>query len=287
MDFFLSNLLNGISYGMILFLIAAGMSIVLGIMGITNLAHGSLYMIGAYIGWTIFVQLGMNFWLAVFAGAVVSGIIGLLIERIFLKHLYKQVNEQVLLTYGLVYITTNLVTWIWGGRYRLQFTAPELDMHTVNLGSFSFPLTRIVITIFGILVALILWYLQDKTRIGAIVRAGMDDKEMVQGLGINLELVSMAVFFVASFVAGLAGVIGAQLLSTYPGLGENVLLLTLAVIIVGGIGSIQGALVGGLLIGLIDNFGKALFPQYAMFTIYFAMIIVLLIKPSGLLGRSK
>ena len=287
MDFFLSNLLNGISYGMILFLIAAGMSIVLGIMGITNLAHGSLYMIGAYIGWTIFVQLGMNFWLAVFAGAVVSGIIGLLIERIFLKHLYKQVNEQVLLTYGLVYITTNLVTWIWGGRYRLQFTAPELDMHTVNLGSFSFPLTRIVITIFGIVVALILWYLQDKTRIGAIVRAGMDDKEMVQGLGINLELVSMAVFFVASFVAGLAGVIGAQLLSTYPGLGENVLLLTLAVIIVGGIGSIQGALVGGLLIGLIDNFGKALFPQYAMFTIYFAMIIVLLIKPSGLLGRSK
>jgi len=148
-------------------------------------------------------------------------------------------------------------------------------------------LTRIVITIFGIVVALILWYLQDKTRIGAIVRAGMDDKEMVQGLGINLELVSMAVFFVASFVAGLAGVIGAQLLSTYPGLGENVLLLTLAVIIVGGIGSIQGALVGGLLIGLIDNFGKALFPQYAMFTIYFAMIIVLLIKPSGLLGRSK
>jgi len=287
MDFFLSNLLNGISYGMILFLIAAGMSIVLGIMGITNLAHGSLYMIGAYIGWTIFVQLGMNFWLAVFAGAVVSGIVGLLIERIFLKHLYKQVNEQVLLTYGLVYITTNLVTWIWGGRYRLQFTAPELDMHTVNLGSFSFPLTRIVITIFGIVVALILWYLQDKTRIGAIVRAGMDDKEMVQGLGINLELVSMAVFFVASFVAGLAGVIGAQLLSTYPGLGENVLLLTLAVIIVGGIGSIQGALVGGLLIGLIDNFGKALFPQYAMFTIYFAMIIVLLIKPSGLLGRSK
>lgn len=287
MDFFLSNLLNGLSYGMILFLIAAGMSIVLGIMGITNLAHGSLYMIGAYIGWTIFIQLGMNFWLAVFAGAVVSGIVGLLIERVFLKHLYKQVNEQVLLTYGLVYITTNLVTWIWGGRYRLQFTAPELGMNTINLGGFSFPLTRIVITIFGIVVAILLWYLQDKTRIGAIVRAGMDDKEMIQGLGINLEMVSMAVFFVASFVAGLAGVIGAQLLSTYPGLGENVLLLTLAVIIVGGIGSVQGALVGGLLIGLIDNFGKALFPQYAMFTIYFAMIIVLLIKPSGLLGRSK
>ncbi len=287
MDFFLSNLLNGISYGMILFLIAAGMSIVLGLMGITNLAHGALYMIGAYIGWTIFVQLGMNFWLAVVAGAVVSGIIGLLIERVFLKHLYKQVNEQVLLTYGLVYISTNLVIWIWKGHYRLQFTAPELYMRTISLGGFSFPLTRIVIAIFGIVIALVLWYLQDKTRIGAIVRAGMDDKEMIQGLGINLEMVSMAVFFVASFVAGLAGVIGAQVLSTYPGIGDSVLLLALAVIIVGGIGSIQGSLVGGLLIGLIDNFGKALFPQYAMFTIYFAMIIVLLIKPSGLLGRSK
>lgn len=287
MDFFLSNLLNGISYGMILFLIAAGMSIVLGIMGITNLAHGSLYMFGAYIGWTIFVQLGMNYWLAVFAGAVVTGLIGLLIERVFLKRLYKQVNAQVLLTYGFVYIIANLVTWIWGGRYRLQFTAPEFGMNTINMGGFSFPLTRIFITIMGVVIFLILWYMQDKTRVGAIVRAGMDDKEMIQGLGINLELVSSVVFFVAAFLAGLAGVVGAQLLSTYPGLGESVLLLTLAVIIVGGIGSIQGSLVGGLLIGLIDNFGKALFPQFAMFTIYLAMIIVLLLKPTGLLGRSK
>ncbi len=284
MQFILSNILNGLSYGMVLFLIASGMSIVLGIMGITNLAHGVLYMVGAYIGWTIFVQLEMNFWLAIVLGALGAGILGLLIERVFLKHLYKQANEQVLLTYGFVYIITNAVIWIWGGRYRLQFTAPEL-MNSIDLGGLSFPLTRVVIIVFGIVVAAVLWYLQDKTRIGAIVRAGMDDKETIQGLGINLELVSTVVFFASSFIAGLAGVVGAQILSTYPGLGGDVLLLTLAVIIVGGIGSVQGALVGGLLIGLIDTFGKALFPGLAMFTIYLAMVVVLLVKPSGLLGR--
>jgi branched-chain amino acid transport system permease protein len=271
---------------MILFLIASGMSIVLGIMGITNLAHGALYMVGAYLGWTIFVQLGMNYWLAVLVGAIGAGMLGLLIERVFLKRLYKQVNEQVLLTYGFVYIITNIVIWIWGGRYRLQFTAPQF-MGSIKLGDFSFPITRIVIMVIGLLIALILWYLQDKTRIGAIIRAGMDDKEMIQGLGIDLDIVSAAVFFVACFIAGLAGVVGAQLLSTYPGLGSDVLLLMLAVIIVGGIGTIQGALVGGLLIGLIDTFGKALFPGLAMFTIYFAMVVVLLVKPSGLLGRSS
>src|SRR5512140_498574 len=126
MAFLISNLMNGISYGMILLLIAAGMSLVMGVMGITNLAHGVIYMVGAYVGWTIFVQMGMNFWLAVAAGGIAAGIVGLLIERVFLRHFYKQVNEQVLLTWGFVYIITNLVIWVWGGRYRLQFTAPEL-----------------------------------------------------------------------------------------------------------------------------------------------------------------
>lgn len=284
MDLFLSNFLNGISYGMILFLIAAGMSIVMGIMGITNLAHGVIYMVGAYIGWQIFVDMGYSFWLAILMGGIGAGLLGLVMERIFLRRLYKQLNEQVLLTWGFVYIITNLVILIWGGRYRLQFTAPELNV-SISLGNLSFPMTRVVITIFGLLVALFLWYLQDKTRIGAIVRAGMDDKEMIEGLGINLAAVATGVFFVASFVAGLAGVVGAQLLSPYPGMGTDILILTLAVIIVGGVGSIQGSLLGGLLIGLIDAFGKALFPALAMFTPYFAMVLILLLKPSGLMGR--
>lgn len=284
MGVFLSNLLNGVSYGMVLFLIASGMSIVMGVMGITNLAHGAIYMVGAYVGWTIAIQFGLDFWLAALAGGIAGGFIGLFMERVFLRHLYKQVNEQVLLTYGFVYILTNICIWVWGGRYRLQFTASYLNK-SIDLGTFSFPLTRIVITVLGLIIAVGLWYLQDKTKIGAIVRAGMDDKEIIRGLGINLDVVATFVFLLASFIAGFAGVIGAQLLSTYPGLGLDVLLLALAVIIVGGIGSIQGSLLGGLLIGVIDTFGKALFPGLAMFTIYLAMVLILLVKPSGLVGR--
>jgi len=269
---------------MVLFLIASGMSIVMGLMGITNLAHGALYMVGAYVGWTVAIQWGLNYWLAVFLGGLSGGLTGLMIERGFLRRLYKQPNEQVLLTFGFVYILSNLCMWIWGPRRRLQFTSQSLSGF-IHLGDITYPVTRVVIIIIGIVVAIVLWWLQDKTRVGAMVRAGMDDKEMAMGLGVNLERVSMFVFFIAAFIAGAAGVIGAQLLGAYFWLGTDILLLALVVVIVGGMGSVQGALLGGILIGLIDTFGKALFPELSMFTIYLAMIVILLVKPSGLLGR--
>jgi branched-chain amino acid transport system permease protein len=284
MDVVLLNLFNGISYGMVLFLAGSGMSLVMGVMGITNLAHGALYMVGGYIGWTIAIHYGLNFWLGVFLGGVVSGLVGLLIERGFLRHLYKQANEQVLLTFGFVYILTNLCIWIWGGRYRMQFTAPALSGVQDILGR-PYSVARMVIILVGLIVAIVLWWLQDRTRAGAIVRAGMDDKEMTMGLGINLERVSMFIFFLAAFIAGVAGVIGAQLMGVNSMLGLDILLVALVVVIVGGMGSVQGSLLGGIVIGLIDTFGKSLFPQLAMFTMYFAMIVILLIKPSGLLGR--
>lgn len=284
MTFVLANLVNGISFGMILFLIASGLSIVMGLMGITNLAHGALYMVGAYVGWTIAVQLKLNFWLAVFVGGLAGALVGLLIERAFLRGLYKQPNEQVLLTFGFVYILSNLVIWIWGGHRRLQFTAPAL-YGSMDIAGMPFAKDRVAIIAVGIVIALALWYLQDKTRMGAVVRAGMDDKEMTKGLGIKLDSVFTIVFFLAAFIAGMTGVIGAQLLGAYSWLGTDILLYALIVVVVGGLGSIQGALLGGIVIGLIDTFGKALFPQLAMFTIYLAMIIILLAKPSGLLGR--
>lgn len=284
MTFVLANLVNGISFGMILFLIASGLSIVMGLMGITNLAHGALYMVGAYVGWTIAVQLKLNFWLAVFVGGIAGALVGLLIERAFLRGLYKQPNEQVLLTFGFVYILSNLVIWIWGGHRRLQFTAPAL-YGSMDIAGMPFAKDRVAIIAVGIVIALALWYLQDKTRMGAIIRAGMDDKEMTKGLGIKLDSVFTIVFFMAAFIAGMTGVIGAQLLGAYSWLGTDILLYALIVVVVGGLGSIQGALLGGIVIGLIDTFGKALFPQLAMFTIYLAMIIILLAKPSGLLGR--
>lgn len=284
MEVFARNLLNGISFGMVLFLAGSGLSVVMGVMGVTNLAHGALYMLGGYVGWTVAIHYGMNFWLAIFLGGLVSGLIGLSIERIFLRHLYKQPNEQVLLTFGFVYIITNLCIWVWGGRPRMQFTSPALS-GLLDIFGMPYPITRLVIIAIGLIVAVVLWWLQDRTRIGAIIRAGMDDKEMTMGLGINLERVSMLVFFLAAFVAGVAGVVGAQLMGVHSILGLDILLVALIVVIVGGMGSVQGSLLGGILIGLIDTFGKSLFPQLAMFTMYLAMVVILLLKPSGILGR--
>ncbi len=284
MEQFIINLLNGLSYGMVLFLIASGMSVVMGAMNIINLAHGVLYMIGGYVGWTTAIKYGAPFGMALLTGGLAAGLVGLVIERGFLRLLYKQPNEQVLLTFGFVYILTNLSLWVWGGWPRMPFTAKVLSGSIEILGK-AYPKARLATIIIGFVLAIVLWWLQDKTRVGAMVRAGMDNKEMAMGLGINMERVFALVFFVASCIAGVAGVLGAQLLGVYNALGFEMLLLALIVIIVGGVGSVQGALLGGILIGVIDAFGRALFPKLAMFTMYLTMIIILLVRPSGLLGR--
>jgi len=284
MDWFIINLLNGISYGMVLFLIASGMSIVLGAMGIANLAHGVIYMFGAYMGWTVAVKWEAPFLLALLAGGFSAGLLGLAIERGLLRHLYKQLNEQVLLTFGFVYILGNLCLWIWGGLPKMPFTAEFLTGSFEIMGR-MYPKARVSVIFIGLMLGIVLWWLQDRTRMGAIVRAGMDDKETAMGLGINLERAFAVIFFISCFIAGAAGVIGAQLLGVHTELGFDVLLLALIVVIVGGVGSIQGALLGGIMIGVIDAFGRAVFPQLAMFTMYFTMIVVLIIRPKGLLGR--
>ena len=284
MDWFVINMLNGISYGMVLFLIASGMSIILGTMGVANLAHGSIYMFGAYIGWTVAVKWNASFLLAVLAGGFSAGLVGLVIERGLLRHLYKQLNEQVLLTFGFVYIFGNLCLWIWGGLPKMPFTAKFLDGSFEIMGR-VYPKARVSVILIGLILAIVLWWFQDRTRMGAIVRAGMDDKETAMGLGINLQRAFAIIFFLGSFIAGAAGVIGAQLLGVHIELGLDVLLLALIVVIVGGVGSVQGALLGGILIGVIDAFGRAVVPQLAMFTMYLTMIVVLIIRPQGLLGR--
>jgi branched-chain amino acid transport system permease protein len=284
MDWFVINMLNGISYGMVLFLIASGMSIILGAMGVANLAHGVIYMFGAYIGWTVAVKWNASFLLAFLAGGFSAGLVGLVIERGLLRHLYKQLNEQVLLTFGFVYIMGNLCLWIWGGLPKMPFTAKFMDGSFEIMGR-VYPKARVSVILISLILAIVLWWLQDRTRMGAIVRAGMDDKETAMGLGINLQRAFAIIFFIGSFIAGAAGVIGAQLLGVHTELGFDVLLLALIVVIVGGVGSVQGALLGGVLIGVIDAFGRAVVPQLAMFTMYFTMIVVLIIRPQGLLGR--
>ncbi len=284
MDFWVLNLLNAICYGMILFLLASGISLIWGVMGILNLAHGALYMVGAYMGWFLAIQNGWNYWLAVLIAGLTVGLLGLMLERIFLRYLYKQLAAQMLLTWGFLYILTNLCIWIWGAATRPPFTAPILA-HSFHIWGLTYPIARVAVILIGLIIVIGLWWLQDKTRAGAIIRAGMDDQEMTMGLGINVALVSTIVFFLGAFIAGFAGVIGAQLLGVSPMLGLEILLLSMVVIVVGGLGSVHGALLGGLLIGGIDTFGKALFPELAMFFIYLTMIIVLAVRPHGLLGR--
>ena len=277
-------LLNGISFGCILFLLASGLSLTLGLMGMLNLAHGALYMIGAYVGWTVAVHWGSGFLLAAISAGIACGIIGLIMERGFLRHLNKMPNEQVLLTIGFVYIITNLCLWIWGSIAKPPYSAKFLSGAFTIVG-WPYPYTRVAIILLGLLVAFALWWLQAKTRIGAIIRAGMDDGELTKGLGINLELAAAVLFFVGAFLAGFAGVIGAQLIGANLGLGLDILLLALIVVVIGGMGSVTGSFIGAMTIGLVDAFGKILFPELAMFTLYFLMVIVLIVKPTGLLGR--
>jgi len=279
----LLNLLNGISFGCILFLLASGLTLIFGVMGILNLTHGAFYMLGAYVGWTIAADHGVNFGLAVLAGGLTACVVGLIIERGFLRHLYNNLNEQTLVTFGFVLILTNLAQWIWGPLERPPFAPPAFS-HAVHFLGISYPATRLSIIVTALLVGAILWLIDRRTRIGAIVRAGKDDKETLSALGVNVGQVSMALFGVGAFVAGAAGVVGAQILGVNLQLSLSVLLFAVVVVVVGGLGSVAGTLVAGMLIGIIDAFGKAYFPQFAMFTIYLAMIVVLVGRPSGLLG---
>lgn len=277
------SILNGISFGLILFLLSSGLTMVFGIMGITNLTHGALYMIGAYVGWSIVIQYGWNYWLAALLGGMAAGVAGLVMERTTLRHLYRQVNEQVLVTLGFIFIFTNLTMWIWGPRPRAPFTAPFLS-GSLNLLGWSYPIQRFTVIFIGIGVALFIWWFKSKTRIGAMVQAGMDDKEMAMGLGINVERVSIVLFFICSFVAGFAGVIGGQLLGANLSQGFHVLGLALVVVITGGIGSVGGSLIGGLILGLFDSFINVLFPQIGMWAMYLIVIIVLVVRPRGIMG---
>jgi branched-chain amino acid transport system permease protein len=278
-------LLTGISYGMILFLIASGLSLILGVMGILNLTHGSLYMLGAYLGLAAMPVVN-NFWLAALISGLGVGIIGLILERGFLKPLYRRFNDQVLLTLGFVYIFGNAALWIWGPFPKLGEVPPEFS-YSIPMGRLDFPVFRLVLIGIGLAVAALLWVVQNRTRVGAIVRAGMDDREMVLGLGINYGLVSTGVFFLGVVIAGFAGFLGSPIRGASWDMGFPVLIQALIVVVVGGVGRVEGTLVGAMVIGLIDSFGRVLMPELSLFTIYVVFIVILLFRPSGLLGRVR
>jgi branched-chain amino acid transport system permease protein len=275
--------LNGLSYAFILFLLAAGFSLTFGVMGVLNLAHGALFMLGAYIGLAVVGRLDA-FWFGVVVAALGLAAIGFALYYFFLRHLYNHPPEQGVLTIGIALIVANIVLWIWGPFAQMGLTPPRLT-GVIHVGDLAFPIYRVFIVGVGLVVLGVLWWMQDKTRWGAIIRAGMDNKDMTVSLGINYGLVSTLIFVLGIALAGAAGFLGTPILGAYPSMGDNLLLLTLVVVIVGGTGYIQGTMLGALIIGVLDTFGKAYFPSAALFTSYVIFVIVLLVRPSGLIGR--
>lgn len=275
--------LNGLSYAFILFLLAAGFSLTFGVMGVINLAHGSLFVLGAYVGLEVVARID-NFWVAIAVAALALAVVGFGLYFFFLRHLYNKIPEQAVLTIGIAYMVANVILWIWGPVAQLG-SAPGFLTGALKVGTLSFPIYRLFIIGVGLLILALLWWMQDRTRVGAIIRAGMDNKDMTVSLGINYGLVSTLVFLLGMALAGVAGMLATPILGSYPSMGDNLLLLSLIVVVVGGTGYIQGTMLGALIIGLLDTFGKAYVPEAALFFSYIAFLAVLLIRPSGLIGR--
>jgi len=281
--FVLQQGLNGISFGLLLFLLASGLTLIFGLMRIANIAHGSYYLLGAYVGLSV-MRWTHAFPLAILAGGLAVAVIGILMQRWFLARFHQQTLAQVLLTMGFAFIFSDQALLLWGGDPQSVPVPPVLG-GTIHLGSLYFPAYRVFVIALGVGVYVGLWMLLERTRIGATVRAAVDDAEIARGLGINVGKVFTVVFALGAFLAAAGGVIGGAFLSIYPGADFDVLPLAFVVVIVGGLGSLKGALVGSLLVGLLDNFGKALFPELSYFTLFAPMAIILAVRPTGLFGR--
>jgi branched-chain amino acid transport system permease protein len=282
MTFWAIQTLNGVSFGMLLFLLAAGLSLIFGLMRILNLAHGSYYILGAYVALAVVEATG-SFVVAAAAGTAAVVGLGVLMERLFLRRLPADELPQALLTFGFLLIVGDLSLAIWGGGPQ-TLPKPEILEGPLRLGPVMFPSYRLFVIGVGVVVGLGLWFLQERTRLGAMLRAAIDDAEIARATGIDVSKLSTGVFAFGAALAALGGIIGGPLLGVYPGADFEILLLAFVVVIIGGLGSLKGAFVGALLVGLLDTFGKARFPELAMFTIFAPMALILALRPTGLFG---
>ena len=291
---FLIQVLNGIQYGLLLFLVASGLTLILGIMGIINLAHGSFYMVGAYFAFSLSQHFG-SLWLAMAGGVVIAVAIGLLLEWLLISKLYHRDHlYQVLLTYGLILIFEELRSVVFGDDVH-GVAIPEMLRASIPLTeTLSYPVYRLWMSAVCIALAAGMYLLIQKTRLGMTIRAGATNREMVQALGININLLYRLVFALGVALAAFAGMIAAPVASVFPGMGSQVLIICFVVVVIGGIGSVKGAMLAALLIGLVDTFGKVLtlqiggvqlLPELTGMITYFLMAIILLARPQGLFGK--
>jgi len=274
---------NSITLGGLLFLLSAGFSLIFGLMKIPNLTHGSFFMLGAYLAVSL-IWRGLDFWVAAIASGFLVAAFGGLIERLLLRRLAGAELAQVLVTLGLSFMVADVCLMVWTGD-PIQIDTPRALRGTTSVLGLAFPTYRLAISLIAVIFAAGLWALLDRTRLGAMIRAGVDDPAMARVVGIRVSRLFTVVFCLGAWLAGFAGVIGGPILSVYPGLDQEMLPLALVVVILGGSGSLLGSLVGSLIVGFLYNFGQAMFPELAYVVLFLPMLIVLVVRPQGLFGR--
>lgn len=284
MIYLITQTLNGLFSAALLFLIASGLTLVFGVMRIVNIAHGSFYMLGVYVAYTV-VSRTQSLLLGALAAVLVVSAVGFVVQRVFLRRFAAQPLAQMMMTMGFALLFRDAAFMIWGGDpFTLAY--PAGLRRSVELGDVVFPAYRLFVIVVAAIVGLFLWLLNDKTLIGARLRAAVDDPEMAAGTGINVGVLSGLVFAAGAGLAAFGGVMSAPIVGGYPGMDFDLLPLAFVVVIIGGMGSLKGALIGSVVVGMIDNFGKALVPELSYFTLFAPMVIVLALKPTGLYGRA-
>jgi len=283
---FLVQCLNSVQYGLLLFLVASGLTLIFGIMGVINLAHGSFYMLGAYMAFALSPLFGDQFIVMLVAGVVLAAVFGYVLEWAFFSYLYQRDHlQQVLMTYGLILVFEELRSLLVGNDVHGVKAPPWLEGSFALGDLMSYPWYRLFASAACVLLAIGLYFVVNRTRLGMMIRAGASNRDMVRGLGIDIRRLYRIVFAAGVALAALAGMIAAPMSSVYPGMGASVLIICFVVVVIGGIGSITGALVASLLVGFVDTFGKVFFAELSGMGVYVLMAIVLIWRPEGLMGR--
>lgn len=282
MTFF--QMLNGATFAALLFVVASGFTLIFGLMRIVNLAHGALYLMGGYIGYSAGIATG-NFFLSAVAAALGIALIGLIIDIGLLRFIKTTELRQVLLTLGVAFVLNDIALVIWGGD-AFSVPVPQSLQGPSNFAGLVYPKYRLFVLLMGVLIFIGLWLLLHKTRLGALIRAGVDDAETVEAMGVDIKRIFVYTFMLGSALAGLGGAMGGAFLTLYPTADSEILVYSMAVVIIGGRGSLKGAALGSLLVGMLATFGQVWFPELAYFVIFGPMAILLAFKPLGLFGRA-
>lgn len=283
--FYLQNILGGLAYGSLLFLIASGFTLIFGLMRIINIAQTAFYLLGAYVGLTL-VTHGLNFWASALFGGIATMLLGFALYSLFLHRYHADHMTSLLLTIGFSLMLDDSILAIWGGDPH-SISPPSLLGSSISFGSLVFPEYWLALIFISLIIAAILFVFLQRTNLGMVIRAAIDDEEMTRGLGVDVNRSFYLVFAVGALLAGIGGLLGGPITAAYPGLDGELTPLAFAVVIVGGMGSLSGALVGSMLIGLANAFGKALFPEFSYFTIFVPVALIMALRPQGLFGRAQ